>query len=47
MTNTSNPRLGSTLDSLLEADGTLAEAEAAASSVSWPGRSVRRWPTHA
>ena len=30
MTNSSNPRLGSTLDSLLEADGTLAEAEAAA-----------------
>ena len=30
MMNTSNPRLGSTLDSLVEADGTLAEAEAAA-----------------
>ena len=30
MTNSSNPCLGSTLDSLLEADCTLAEAEAAA-----------------
>ena len=30
MTNTSNPHLGSTLDDLLEADGTLAQAEAVA-----------------
>ena len=30
MTNTSNPHLGSTLDSLLEADGVLAEATAVA-----------------
>ena len=30
VTNTSNPHLGSTLDDLLEADGTLAEAEAVA-----------------
>ena len=30
MTKISNPRAGSTLDSLLEADGALAEAEAAA-----------------
>ncbi len=30
MTTTLNPRSGSTLDGLLEADGTLAEAEAAA-----------------
>ena len=30
MTNTPNPHEGSTLDSLLEADGTLAEVEAAA-----------------
>ena len=30
MTNTSNPHLGSTLEDLLEADGTLAQAEAVA-----------------
>lgn len=30
MTDTSNPHLGSTLDDLLNADGTLAEAEAVA-----------------
>ena len=30
VTNTANPHLGSTLDDLLDADGTLAEAEAVA-----------------